>query len=287
MPTAKISTTASEPGSNSRAFPWPVLETGNDSFPDGVYEVTCEDKDIGKSFELRHEVQGAALIELWRQQGRLDFVCTVASPRSMYRVLHKSDMPVQIIAWDQQDLGEYPMFTPMIVAGQAIQHTVSAATDGLNEVWDGREISLPKGARIAVGSTFRFKAGISGILDFNMDEKLEPGRFRIQASHEDGFKFKVFLATDLYQYLRHRRNEQTGRNIMVHVISAALGLLQRQYSEDDEVEGEGWQSHRNLVGLADLLEQKNLMHWSDDDFQPEYTATGLYPHLVPIEVLQE
>ena len=287
MPTTTISTKASEPGSNSRAFPWPVLETGNDSFPDGLYEVTCEDKEVGKSFKLRHEVQGASLIELWGQQGKLDFVCTVASPRSMYRTLHKSDMPVQSIAWDQQDLGEYPMFTPMIVAREAIQHTVSAATDGLNQVWDGREISLPKGGRIAVGPTFKFKAGISGILDFNLDDKLESGRFRIQASHEDGFKFKVHLATDLYQYLRHRRNEQTGRNIMVHIVSAALSLLQRDYSGDDETEGEGWQSYRNLIGLADLLEQKNLGHWSDENFQPEYTATGLYPHIVPTEGTKE
>ena len=144
----------------------------------------------------------------------------------------------------------------------------------------------PKGARIAVGPTFKFKSGISGILDFNLDESLTQGRFRVQPSHEDGFKFKVHLATDLYQHLRHQRNELTGRNIMVHVISAALSILQREYAKDDEEEGEGWRSHRNLIGLTDLLEQHGLHHWSDDDFQPELTATGLYPHIIPTEVAQ-
>ncbi len=281
MQTKEISTRASDPGGGSRAFPWPVLEAGNNSFPSGIYTVTCSDNEVGKSFDLRHGLRGAALIDQWLEQGRLDFVCTVAAPRSMYRMLHKSDAPEQLIAWQQQDLGEYPMFTPMIVARESIQHTVNAVSDGLNRVWDGRELLVPKGGRIAVGYTFKFKSGISGILDFNLEEGLAPGQFRVQPSNEDGFKLKVYLALDLYQHLRYRRDEIAGKNIMVHVVSAALSVLQRDYSKDDEEEGEGWRSYRNLLGLADLLDQKGIPHWSDDDFQAELAATGLYPHTIP------
>lgn len=281
MPTSEISVQPSDPSASSRAFPWPVLEAGNDSFPNGSYTVTCADKDRGKSFELRHKVHGAALIEQWLQQGKLSFVCAVASPRSMYRTLHKSDTSNQLIAWQQQDLGEYPMFTPMIVVRESIQHTAVAASDGLNQIWDSRELLLPKGARIVVGPTFKFKSGISGILDFNLDDRLAHGRFRVQHSLEDGFKFKVHLAPDLYQHLKHRRNELAGKNIMVHVVSAGLSILQREWSTDDDEEG--WKSFRNLVGLADLLKQQGLGHWSDEDFQPELTATELYPHSLPME----
>ena len=281
MQTKEISTRASDPGSGSRAFPWPVLEAGNNSFPSGIYTVTCSDKEVGKSFDLRHGLRGAALLDQWLEQGRLDYVCTVAAPRSMYRMLHKSDAPEQLIAWQQQDLGEYPMFTPMIMARENIQHTVNAISDGLNRVWDGRELLVPKGGRVAVGYTFKFKSGISGILDFNLDEGLGPGQFRVQPSNEDGFKFKVYLASDLYQHLRYRRDEIAGKNIMVHVVSAALSVLQRDYSGDDEEEGEGWRSYRSLLGLADLLEQKGIPHWSDDDFQAELAATGLHPHTIP------
>lgn len=275
MPT-EIRVQSSDPSASSRAFPWPVLEAGNDSFPNGVYTVTCEDKDRGKSFELRHKVHGATLIEQWLQQDKLDFVCAVASPRSMYRTIHKSDTPKQLISWQQQDLGEYPMFTPMIVARESIRHTAVAVSDGLNQIWDGRELLLPKGARIVGGLTFKFKSGISGILDFNLDNRLAHGRFRVQHSLEDGFKFKVHLAPDLYQHLKHRRNELAGENIMVHVVSAALSFLQREYDTDDG--DEGWRSFRNLVGLAEVLEQNELGHWSDDNFQPELAATTLYPH---------
>ncbi len=283
MLTREISTRASDPGSSTRAFPWPVLEAGNDSFPTGVYTVTCKDREVGSSFQMWHELRGAALVERWHEQGMLDFVCTVAAPRSMYRMLHKSNEAEQLISWSQMDLGEYPIFTPMIVAKESIQHTADADADGLNRVWHGRELLIPKGARIAIGHTFKFKSGISGILDFNLDEDLAPGRFKMHPSHEDGFKFKVYLASDLYQHLRHRRKEVSGENIMVHVVSVALSILQRDYATDYEHEGEGWQSHRNLLGLADLLAQSNLGHWSDDNFQPELAATGLYPHRIPSE----
>ncbi len=283
MQTKEISTRASDPSSSSRAFPWPVIEAGNNSFPNGVYTVSCNDKEVGKSFELHHQLSGATLMDQWREQNKLSFVCTVASPRSMYRMLHKSDTPEQLIAWQQQDLGEYPMFTPMIVARQCIQHNVNADTDGLNRVWDGRELLIPKGGRVAVGYTFKFKSGISGILDFKLDEGLDLGQFQVEPSEQDGFKFKVALASDLHQHLRYRRAEIAGRNIMVHIISVALRILQQDYSKDDEEAGEGWQSYPNLIGLDNLLDQSGIHHWSDENFRPELAATKLYPHTIPSE----
>ena len=282
MAQTEISTRSSDPGPSSRAFHWPVLEAGNDSFPSGIYTVTCTDQEVGKSITLRHQVQGAPLIEQWLAQGRLAFVCSVAAPRSMYRTLHQSANSEQAVAWHQDDLGEYPMFTPMLVAGVDIQHTASVARDGLNRIWEGRKLDLPQGARIAVGSTFKFKSGIEGLLQFNLDANLDPGQFEAQPSTDDGFKFQVSLASNLYHHLKHRRAEPAGANIMVHVVSAAFSILQRSYSEDNA--DEGWQSFRNLVGLADFLQQRGLPRWDDADFRPEKVATTLYPHQLPPEV---
>lgn len=280
MPTT-LSIRASDPSSGSRAFQWPVLESGNGSFENGVYSIVCEDKEPGKSFFLEHEVQSAPLIEKWMQADKLVFVCTVASPRSMYRALHKACEPKQAIEWEQEDLGDFPMFTPMIVARHEIRHVADSSADGLSRIWDGKALLLPRGARVAAGPTFRFEAGISGLLDFNLDPTLKSGRFRIKPSSDDGFKFKVYLAPDLYQYLRYRRNEATGMNIMVHIVSATLACLRQDYSKDDGEEG--WRSYPNLVGLADMLQQNGLLHWSHDDFRPEVVATDLSPHKLPIE----
>ena len=282
MPT-KISIMAADSSSSSRAFPWPVLEAGNGSYESGVYSVNCEDKERGRSLTLVHRVQGAPLIEEWMVLEKTDFVCSVAAPRSMYRRIHVSKTTEQLVEWTQDDLGEYPMFTPMIVAREEIHHVVDTEADGLNPIWNGREIFLPKGARVAVGATFKLQSGINGILDFNLDDSLGSGRFRVDESSEDGFKFKVRLAADLYEHLRYRREDVAGVNIMVHVVSAAFSILQRVYCRDDGDEGESWRSFRNLVGLAALLEQHGLGHWSDENFQPEMAATGLYPHKLLVE----
>ena len=280
MPTT-LSIRASDPSSGSRAFQWPVLESGNGSFENGVYSVVCEDKEPGKSFFLEHEVQSAPLIEKWMQADKLVFVCTVASPRSMYRALHKACEPKQAIEWEQEDLGDFPMFTPMIVARHEIRHVADSSADGLSRIWDGKDLLLPRGARVAVGPTFRFQTGISGLLDFSLEPALESGRFRVEPSLDDGFKFKVYLAPDLYTYLRYQRSEAAGMNVMVHIVSATLACLRQDYPKDDGEEG--WRSYPNLVGLADMLQQNGLPHWSHDDFRPEVVATDLYPHKLPIE----
>ena len=282
MPT-EIKIRASDPSSSSRAFAWPVLEAGNGSYEKGVYSVRCEDKEIGKSLSLLHSVQDAPLIEKWMASGKTSFVCSVAAPRSMYRTIHASNTPEQLVEWSRDELGEYPMFTPMIVAKEGIQHVVNAEQDGLSQIWDAKDLRLPTGARIAVGATFKLQSGISGLLDFNLDDGLGSGRFRVEPSSEDGFKFKVYLATDLYEHLRYRRGDLAGANIMVHVVSAALSILQRNYHQDEGKDGESWRSFRNLVGLADLLEQHGLGHWSDEHFAPEMAATGLHPHQLSVQ----
>ena len=112
--------------------------------------------------------------------GRLNYICSVASPRSMYRDIHVSTTPQQVIEWVQEDLGEPPMFTPMLVAREELKHTVDSKADGLNPIWDGREIILSIGARVAVGQTFKLQSGLNGILEFNLDEGLAPGQMRVE-----------------------------------------------------------------------------------------------------------
>ncbi len=276
MPINTLIVRSSDPGIVGRAFPWPVLEAGNESFPNGSYTISCEDKDLGKSFILRHEVQGAPLIERWMREGKLLFICSVAAPASMYRDIHKSDEPDHLIEWRPEDLGEYPMFTPMIVAQEEIQHTADAARDGLNKIWDSRTLSIPKGARIAIGSVFNFKTGIASILEFTLGADLSPGAFWVQPSTQDGFKFKVHLAKDLFDHLKYNRRDIASENIMPHIVSSALSILQREYSEEESE----WRSYPNLESLAYWLEERKIGHWADDDFRPSEATTKIYPHKI-------
>ena len=278
----QISVCASDPSPLSRAFPWPVLEAGSGSFSEGIYTVTLEHKKPGRSFTLAHEIQGANLITKWIEEGKVRFVCSVAAPVSAYRTLHVSNTPEQTVEWDPDDVGSYPLFTPMIVSSADIEHIVNADTDGVSPLWEGKELHLLKGSRIAVCSTFALQSGVLGLLDFCLKEDYEPGIFKVEPSQEEGFKFRVYLAEDLFNHLKYKRQEVAGANIMTHIVSASLTYLRNEVSGDDGEEG--WESYINLRALADLLESRGLGHWGDDDFEPELVATSLYPHRIPTEI---
>ena len=272
----EISVNTSDPASAIRSFPWPVLEAGNGAFSKGVYTVDVEHRERGRSFELAHQIEGAELIERWIQERKVHFVCAVAAPVSAYRQLHKSSEPEHLVRWDPDDLGAHPLFTPMILSATELRFTIEASRHGVNALWDGRTIDLPKGARLAIGPTFALQSGLLGLLEFRREDDLESGRFRMEASREGGFRFNVYLAPDLHGFLRSHRQEAVGWNIMTHIVSTALAQLHKDYRDDDGEEG--WKSYANLVALAEELERRGLRHWTDDPFEPELVATTLYPH---------
>ena len=277
----EISARASDPSPVSRAFPWPVLEAGNGSFAEGVYTVALEHKNPGRSFTMLHKIHRAKLIKDWIKVGKVRFVCSVAAPVSAYRTLHVSEAPEQTIEWDPEDLGSYPLFTPMIVSADNFEHVVNSEVDGVSRLWDGKRLHLLKGSRIAVCSTFALQSGVLGLLDFCLKEEYSPGVFKVEPSREEGFKFKVYLAEDLFSHLKYQRQEVAGANIMTHIVSAAMTYLRNDFSGDDGEEG--WESYINLRALAHYLQSRGLGCWDDDNFEPELVATSLYPHRIPTE----
>ena len=275
--TNELTVRGSDTAYGSRVFSWPVLESGNGSFPQGAYTIQITQGDPGRSFQLTHTVTGAGLIENWISKDKVFFVCTVASPISAYRTVHSSTQQTQEISWDPGDLGEPPIFTPMIVSASALEHTISAEFDGVAPQWDGRTVRLQKGSRVAVCPAFALRSGIIGLFDFILEESFSPGRFKVEPSTEEGFRFKVHLARDLFDYLKNQRRESIGANVMTHIVSSAFSHLRSDYADDDGT-SEGWQSFSSLRSLAELLNSEGLGHWGDEDFDPEFVATSLYPH---------
>ena len=282
-----ISVRSSDPASGTRAFAWPVLEAGNGSYSEGVYTVKVVHKDRGRSFELHHSVDHAALIERWIEQGKILFVCAVSAPISAYRKLHVANATPHLVTWVPDDLGAHPVFTPMIVCAEDIDHRVSTKRDGVNALWEGRDLNLLKGSRLAVCPTFALQSGVRGLLDFSERREMHPGQFRVAASREGGFRFKVYLASDLFRGLQapYVRQGPIGGNIMTHIVSTALSLLRTEFPDDDGEEG--WRSYANLVALAGELDSLNLRNWSDEDFEPELASTALYPHKLPTDGLED
>ena len=265
------------PSNAIRSDHHPILESGNLSFPQGRYTLDFKAGSDRSSCTLTHRVEHAPLIKKLVEAGQAQYACVVSAPASSYRKTHVSANAQQRVTWCADDLGEPPLFTPMILCMETLQLTLNSDADGLHRIWDSQEVTLERGARLALGSVIQFEAAIVHLLSMQEDKTLKSGQFAVDSQTEP-FRFIVRLAVDLHRFLRHDHSAQRS-NIMTHVVTACLAHLQRQYSDDDN--DSGWKTHRNLVSFADHLESNQLGHWSDDDFQPEKVATMLYGLVVP------
>lgn len=277
---SEIVTLARSTSNGIRSHGFPVLEAGNISFPNGRYALEFEPGTDRASFILTHQLDGAPLISRLLNEDRARYVCAVSSPISSYRRTHLSSTPSQYIQWDVEDLGEPPLFTPMIVSVASCELHLDRTQDGVHDVWHDQHVVLEKGSRLALGHVVQLQSSILQLLSFHANDKLGNGTFFVDAETEQGFQFRVNLSVDLHSFLQYPRKDGTRQNIMIHIVSACLALLQREFKEDSDDDG-GWKSHRNLRAFAEFLETRDLLHWADDEFQPEQVATSLYPHSLP------
>ena len=268
IPTA-AATAANTIGSHGH----PVLEEGNLSFPQGRYIVGFVSRDDGPSFELVHRLEGAGLISRLLQHGKAQYACIVSSPRSFYRRTHLSDVPRQTISWNPQELGEPPLFTPMILSTSRQQLVLNADGDDVHAAWDGVSIAIDKGTRLALGNVFDLRSSVMQMIRMEADDTLENNRFQVQAQSEP-FAFVVRASPTLYRYVRTARGESIRSNIMTHVVTACFALLQRRFARPEE-----WD--RNLERLAQHLTKEYRHRWDEEEFQPEMAAMALYPHVLP------
>ncbi|MYD24428.1 MAG: hypothetical protein F4X08_01245 [Gemmatimonadetes bacterium] len=274
----QITTVARSTSNGIRCHTHPVLETGNLSYPDGRYTVVFEPGNDQSSFYLAHNVDGSPFVSRLIENGQAVYACIVSSPISSYRRTHLSNESRHEVRWNADDLGEPPLFTPMILSGITGEYVVNSKTDGVHSVWDGSLISIQKGSRLAVGSVVRLQSSIFQMLSIQKDETLGNGRFFVDAETEP-FRFLVKTSPDLHDFLRFRIEDPIRKNIMTHIVTACLALLQRDFYDDNDEEG--WNTHRSLRALSDFLTNKGLPCWYDQGFRPEKVATELYEHLLP------
>lgn len=276
-----VEAVASAPSNAIRSHDHPMLESGNLSFPEGRYLLDFRPGEDRSSYVVTHRIEGAPLIDRLLECGQAQYACIVSSPISSYRRTHVSSDARHRVGWDGDDLGEPPLFTPMILCSEPRTITLDAKRDGVHRIWDNQRIDLEKGSRLALGSVIQLESSILQLLSLHEDEHLQEGQFFVDIN-EEPFRFRVRLSSRLHKFLRFPK-DPVRNHIMTHIVTACLARLQRDYTSDD---GEsGWQSFRNLRAFADYLDHKGIEHWSDPDFRPEKVATALYPHVLPNEGL--
>lgn len=252
------------------AHEYPVLESGSISFPEGKYHLDLVKGKNRSSFEITHRIEGAPLISNLLKNNKARCACIVSCPVSCFRKTYISKLVKQTIELDIGNLGEPPLFTPMILCWVPQKILLRKIRDGVHPIWEGQEISLSKGFRLAVGSVFQLRSSLSSLISIHLDKQRERGQFEIQIESEP-FRFRVNAGEEIYEDLR-AKSSNTRSNNMTHVVTACLANLKADYADDDEEEGP-----EALRALADFLAREGHPDWKNPEFKPEKVATSLYP----------
>ena len=232
---------------------------------------------------IRHELKGAPFVEKLIQNGKAQFACLLSVPKTGFRKLCRADSDEQEISWDLDIAGEHPILGPVIVyVGDGMSCKLTGK-DGVAGIWQNRKIEFPKGARLARGRYLRTSNTMRQLLRVQCSESMKKGGFTVKPNSNDGFYFALEAARDIFQFLQNPQGESALRkSILVHAVSQCLNILKTDYgaSQEDDETGQ-WEQYRNLKSLSDLLGDRNMGHWSDEDFDTVRVATELYPIEVP------
>lgn len=265
-----------------RVFLHPVLEEGNLSFPNGDYTPEIQIGTDGSSAVVRHIVRQAPFVERLVARKQAVCCCAISIPITGYRRLFWTDGFEQKIKLDEAQLGEPPILRPLILCRQAVRHTLSRE-DGVHQMWVNKEIHLEKGTKLAIGPAYRMMSSLQSLLSIENDNSLQPGQIHVSGCSEDGFYFKVRMASDLYGFIQKPEGEARyfhRCSILTHACSSCFALLAKDYEDNGEGE-DGWRSYANLRALAAEMENKGLNIWNTEDFSPEKAATAMWPHRIP------
>ncbi len=267
-----------------RALPYPAITEGNLSFPDGEYLPCVRPDASGYAAHVEHKIKDAPFIVNAILGRKAACVCIVSIPITGYRkvFMNSQDGHSQRIEWDKEVVGQSPILQPLVVLREEMEHKFSQE-DGVHDLWVGRTVILPKGAKIAVGETLRLASAMESLLSVEKNENsADRAQMRVTSCTDSGFYFRVQVESDLFDFLQSPDggNQLHKRSILVHAVSCCFTILARDYA-DKNTEEDSWESFQNLKILYAEMERQEIKTWDAEDFSPEEAATMMWPHLIP------
>ena len=262
------------------ALPYPVLEAGNLSFPSGSYETEVVVGSDGHSATVTHTISGTPFIEQLVADGTAEFYCHLSIPKSGVRRLIKTGRHGSC-EWDADIVGESPKLQPVVLyIGDEAEHELPESND-VAEIWQGRKVILPKGARLARGDFFNVNSSDHSFIRFKEDMDYSPGTFRVQESHEDGFYFTVWAHGDIVKFVQHYGdNDELRVATLTGIVAYCFSMLKNWHSSNDD-DTNRLVEFPNLKLLSAKLEEEIGWDWTDENFDPVLAATTMYPIRVP------
>lgn len=262
------------------ALPYPAIEAGNRSFPEGLYGAELRVSKDGRLVEVEHTISGAPFIEKLIEDDLVRFACLLSVPKAGIRRLIDTGR-VGKVDLEDSIMGEPPTLRPVaLYVGEDMEHEFTADC-GVAELWRGQKITLPKGARIARGSFNKITPSDLSPIRFKQKKELPLGTFKVEQSTEEGFYFIVHAASDVFHFVQNPGDHLTLKDtIVTGVVAQCFSILKHEYGESDDEE-RSIDDFSNLKLLSEKLHSEFGYDWSDDAFDPAEAATKLYPLHVP------
>ena len=169
------------------------------------------------------------------------------------------------------------MFQPFVITNTRVDRFVVEESHGLDKLWIGEEISLPRAAMLAVQPFYNAKTLMKSLLRLQKgsDGRLKPGSFEVRTTEGEGFYFLVEVENGLYNGLRNPKSFQHRDSIYAMALVQGLEILHKVYKEPDS-----WKEHQNLRNLYKMLKDRNLSTWEEEDFKPNQVVAAFHPHEV-------
>ncbi len=274
-----------------RSFPYPALTEGSLSFPKGEYVSHIRPDANGHAAYIEHKIENAFFISNAIREKKAVCSCTVSIPITGYRKAFMNSLGgySQKIEWDEDAVGQSPILQPLVVMCEEVEHKFTKE-DGVHKMWVGETVILHKGAKIAVGETFRLMSAMESLLSIEKNEDADDSaQMRVTACTDSGFYFKVQVNSQLYEFLQRPGDGERylhRNSILIHAVSCCFAILASDYSKN-EVDEDSWESFQNLKILHADMENRGIKTWDDDDFFPEEAATAMWPHVPPTQELED
>ena len=241
----------------------PVLLEDNSRFdwPDAKYAplVTVG----GCKATILHVLQSAPELQQAIETECAVWATELRCPKTLLSRVEVSREPKQVVEWDKHEVEHQLYIMPGVLADRDFE----LSDEGLNPIWEGYRLRIPKGWWLARGDTSRSDTLAQSLLRFLMSKDLENGRMRVKPDESSGeLHFVVYLAPDIWPRIRSDRTLQ---------ISALIGAL-AQLPKTLKGREPG-----DLPSVAqeirDRLEQADVPIWDQIGYDPALAATAIEP----------
>ncbi len=234
---------------------------------------------------IQHRLEGRNLVRQLIEEGKGVFSCAIVSTWSSYRGIELVEadtvqMTETLVVAEQElksqtrHYSSPTSFQPQIIATENVSKIELTEKHGVDDIFVGHKISIPRAARVAYAPYFRIEALSQSILKIKEDQNLPKGCFEVSGVKENGFYFLVKMSTDLFGWVKNPGlAHKHQKSILCFALSQGLEILNKEYFEH-----KSWKEFANLNYLYSHLKRINAPLWDHEEFSPNRAVALWLPH---------